>query len=93
MTASAQNATTGNITGSQSTQQNDTLTQPGEIAFGALQNLVSTLKQPTGALDAKMAQISMSNDPHTANISTFICQYRTKVVSRCFRGVTFVPLY
>jgi hypothetical protein len=58
--ASAQNATTENVTGA-SIQQNDT--QPGELAIGVLQNLVSTLKDPTGALDAKMAQITTSNNP------------------------------
>lgn len=41
--ASAQNVTTGNVTGSSTTQQNATLTRPGEIAIGALQKLVSTV--------------------------------------------------
>jgi hypothetical protein len=82
---SAQNATTGNITGS-STQQNDT--QPGELAVGVLQNLVSTLKQPTGALDAKMAQISTSNSP--ADIATLAYLWGFPLVSmeRQFNFVT-----
>lgn len=65
--ASAQNATTGNVTGS-STQLNDTLVQSGEMDIGMLQNLITTLKQPVGALEAKMAQLSTLTDP--ADIAT-----------------------
>src|SRR5688572_15276868 len=83
--ASAQNATTGNITGAL-TQQNNT--QPGEIAVGVLQNLVTTLKDPSGALDAKMAQISTSNSP--ADIATLAYLWGFPLVSmeRQFSFVT-----
>jgi hypothetical protein len=83
--ASAQNATTGNVTGS-STQQNNT--QPGEIALGALQNLVSTLKQPTGALDVKMAQISTSNDPADIATLAYIWGFPLVTMERQFNFVT-----
>jgi hypothetical protein len=83
--AAAQNATNGNVTGV-STQQNNT--QPGEMAVGVLQDLVSTLKQPTGALDAKMAQITTSNDP--ADIATLAYLWGFPLVSmeRQFNFVT-----
>jgi hypothetical protein len=83
--ASAQNAATGNVTGS-STQQNDT--QPGEIAIGALQNLVSTLKQPTGALDVKMAQISTSNNPADIATLAYIWGFPLVTTERQFNFVT-----
>jgi hypothetical protein len=83
--ASAQNATTGNVTGA-STQQNNT--QPGELALGALQNLVSTLRQPTGALDVKMAQISTSNNPADIATLAYIWGFPLVTMERQFNFVT-----
>jgi hypothetical protein len=83
--ASAQNATTGNVTGD-SKQQNNT--QPGELALGALQNLVSTLKQPTGALDVKMAQITTSNDPADIATLAYIWGFPLVSMERQFNFVT-----
>jgi hypothetical protein len=83
--AFAQNATTGNVT-SAATQQNNT--QPGELAVGALQNLVSTLKQPTGALDVKMAQISTSNDPADIATLAYIWGFPLVTMERQFNFVT-----
>jgi hypothetical protein len=85
--ASAQNATTGNVTGD-STQQNNTVTQPGEMAVGVLQNLVSTLKQPTGALDAKMAQITTSNNPADIATLAYIWGFPLVTMERQFNFVT-----
>jgi hypothetical protein len=84
---SAQNATTGNTSGAP-TQQNNTLTQPGELALGALQNLVSTLRQPTGALDVKMAQISTSNDPADIATLAYIWGFPLVTMERQFNFVT-----
>jgi hypothetical protein len=83
--AFAQNATTGNMTGS-STQQNNT--QPGEIAVGMLQNLVSTLKDPTGAMDVKMAQLSTSNDPADIATLAYIWGFPLVTMERQFNFVT-----
>jgi hypothetical protein len=83
--AIAQNATTENVTGS-STQQNNT--QPGEIAVNALQNLVSTLKQPTGALDVKMAQLTTSNDPADIATLAYIWGFPLVTMERQFNFVT-----
>jgi hypothetical protein len=85
--ASAQNATTGNVT-SASTQQNDTLTQPGETDIGMLQNLVSTLKQPTSALDVKMAQLSTSNNPADIATLAYIWGFPLVTMERQFNYVT-----
>jgi hypothetical protein len=82
--ASAQNATTGNATAA--SQQNNT--QPGEIAVGVLQNLVSTLKQPTGALDAKMAQITTSNNPADMATLAYIWGFPLVTMERQFNFVT-----
>ena len=86
--ASAQNATTGNLTGASTTQRNDTETQPGELSVGMLQNLVSTLKQPTGALDVKMAQISTSNDPADIATLAYIWGFPLVSMERQFNFVT-----
>ena len=86
--ASAQNTTTGNVTGSSTAQQNDTLTQPGEISVGMLQNLVSTLKQPTSALDAKMAQLRTSNDPADIATLAYIWGFPLVTMERQFNFVT-----
>jgi hypothetical protein len=83
--ATAQNATTRNMTGS-STQQNNT--QPGEIAIGMLQNLVSTLKDPTGAMDVKMAQLSTSNDPADIATLAYIWGFPLITMERQFNFVT-----
>jgi hypothetical protein len=85
--AFAQNATTGNVTSS-STQQNDTLTQPGEFDLGVLQDLVSTLRQPPGALDVKMAQTSTSNDPADIATLAYIWGFPLVTMERQFNFVT-----
>jgi hypothetical protein len=85
--ASSQSATAENIT-STSTQQNDTQTQPGEVAIGVLQDLVSTLKDPTGALDAKMVQISTSNNPADIATLAYIWGFPLVAMERQFNFVT-----
>jgi hypothetical protein len=85
--ATAQNATAENVTGA-SIQQNDTLTQPGELAVGVLQNLVSTLRDPTGALDAKMAQITTSNEPADIATLAYIWGFPLVTMERQFNFVT-----
>jgi hypothetical protein len=81
----AQNATSGNVT-SASTQQNNT--QPGEVAVGVLQNLISTLKDPTGALDAKMAQIATSSNPADIATLAYIWGFPLVTMERQFNFVT-----
>jgi hypothetical protein len=83
--ASAQNATTGNVTGA-ATQQN--ITQPGEIAVGVLQNLVTTLKDPSGALDAKMAQVTTSSNPADIATLAYIWGFPLVTMERQFNFVT-----
>jgi hypothetical protein len=87
--ATAQNATTGNVTGSSTTQQNDTLTQPGEFDIGILQDLVSTLRQPPGALEVKMAQLSTSNNPADIATLAYIWGFPLVAMERQFNFVSY----
>src|SRR5215218_5619648 len=77
VTASAQSV--GNTT-----QSN----QPGEIAIGALQDLATTLKQPAGAMDVKMAQISSSNKPEDIATLAYIWGFPLITMERQFNFVT-----
>ena len=84
--ASAQS--TAENTVNASTQQNETQTQSGEVAIGVLQDLVSTLKDPTGALDAKMVQISTSNNPADIATLAYIWGFPLVSMERQFNFVT-----
>lgn len=62
--------------------------QPGEIAIGALQDLATTLKQPAGAMDVKMAQISSSNKPEDIATLANIWGFPLITMERQFNFVT-----
>ena len=62
--------------------------QPGEIAIGALQDLATTLKQPAGAMDVKMAQISSSNKPEDIATLAYIWGFPLITMERQFNFFT-----
>jgi hypothetical protein len=62
--------------------------QPGEIAIGALQDLATMLKQPAGAMDVKMAQISSSNKPEDIATLAYIWGFPLITMERQFNFVT-----
>jgi hypothetical protein len=85
--ASAQNATTGNDTGA-STQQNDTLTQPGEMDLNVLRELATAIREPVSALEIKMAQLGTSNNPQDIATLAYIWGYPLISMERSFNWFT-----
>src|SRR3712207_9372793 len=94
--ASAQSTTTTtttsteNMTSSAATaQQSTAILEPGGIDLEALRNsIVNTLREPTAALDIKMAQLSSSNKSEDIATLAYIWGYPLISMERSFNWFT-----
>jgi DNA sulfur modification protein DndE len=88
MTALAQQpANTENAT-APSTQQNNSLTEPGEMDQGALRDLATAIREPSSALKIKMAQLSTSNKTEDIATLAYIWGYPLISMERSFNWFT-----
>ena len=89
MAASAQSTSTENMTNSSATQQSIAILEPGGIDLETLRNnIINALREPSTALDIKMAQLSSSNKTEDIATLAYIWGFPLVTMERQFNFVT-----
>lgn len=87
-TALAQQPTNTENATAPPTQQNNSLTEPGEMDQGALRDLATAIREPSSALEIKMAQLGTSNKTEDIATLAYIWGYSLISMERSFNWFT-----